>query len=156
MPRRKRSTEAEVAARVEEVLHCRLNGAEFHDLQALAREKDWNVGDRQLWRYVEAADKLIEEWFEKDRGKLFRRHVFQRRALYARALQDGDYRTGLAILKDEAAFHGLYPAQKLEMTGKDGGALVVRFEDLSDEDLLRIASTGGAGAAEAPGSTPEA
>jgi hypothetical protein len=151
-----KASKAAIAVRVDEVLHCRLNGAEFHDLQAVAREKQWNVSDRQLWRYVEAADRLIEEQFEEDRGKLFRRHVFQRRALYARALQDGDYRTGLAILRDEAALHGLYAAQRLEMTGKDGGALVVRFEDLSDEDLLRIAGTGSPPAAEAPAGPSEA
>jgi hypothetical protein len=122
-----RATNAELATRVEEVLHARLNGAEFHDLQALAREKGWGgadgLSDRQLWRYVKAADRLIEERFEKDREKLFRRHVFQRRALYARTLQDGDYRTGLAILKDEADLHGLYPPKRTELTGKDGGPL---------------------------------
>jgi hypothetical protein len=121
--RRKRATEAEIALRVEEVLHARLNGAEAHDLRALAREKGWNVSDRQLWRYVTAADRLIAKHFEKDRDRLFRRHVFQRRALYARVLQDGDYRTGLAILKDEAELHGLYPAKRTELSGPHGGPL---------------------------------
>jgi hypothetical protein len=119
----KRATKAELAARVEEILHARLNGAEFHDLQALAAEKQWNVSASQLWRYVQAADQRIEETFEPDRAKLFRRHVFQRRALYARALQDGDYRTSLAILKDEAELHGLYAAKRHEVTGRDGGPL---------------------------------
>jgi hypothetical protein len=117
----KRATKAEVSARVEEVLHARLNGAEFHDLQALAVEKEWKVSDSQMWRYVQAADKLIEQRFEQDRDRLFRRHVFQRRALYARALQDGDYRTGLAILKDEADLHGLYAPKRHELTGRNAG-----------------------------------
>src|SRR3954454_11480397 len=92
-PMRARANSTEIAARVEEVLHCRLNGAEFHDLRAYAAEKGWGVSDRQLWRYVAASDALIERSFEADRGKLLRRHAMQRRALYARALQDGDYRT---------------------------------------------------------------
>jgi hypothetical protein len=139
----KRATRAEVAARVEEVLHARLNGAEAHDLRALAREKEWNVSDRQLWRYVEAADRLIEEHFEKDRDRLFRRHVFQRRALYARVLQDGDYRTALAILKDEGELLNLYPAKRTEVTGRDGGPLQTvnaTVEMTEDERAAAIAA----------------
>jgi hypothetical protein len=130
----KRATQAEVAARVEEVLYCRLNGAEFHDLQAHAREKGWTVSDRQLWRYVEAADQLLGERFETDRERLFRRHVCQRRALYARALQDGDYRTALVILRDEAQLHGLYAASKVQMTGAEGGPLAVKLEPMPDDE----------------------
>jgi hypothetical protein len=152
----KRATEAEVAQRVEEVLHARLNGAELHDLQAIAREKGWGVSDRQLWRYVTAADRLIEKRFEKDRDRLFRRHVFQRRALYARVLQDGDYRTGLAILKDEAELHGLYPAKRTELSGPQGGPLqtVNATVEMTDDEraaaiaaLLARVGTGHAGQA---------
>jgi uncharacterized Zn finger protein len=127
----KRATKAEVAARVEEVLHARLNGAEFHDLQALAVEKEWQVSDSQLWRYVQAADQRIEKTFEPDRQKIFRRHVLQRRALYARALQDGDYRTALAVLRDEAELHGLY-TRKVELSGAGGGP--IKVEAMTDEE----------------------
>jgi hypothetical protein len=127
----KRASDAEVAARVEEVLHCRLNGAEFHDLQAHAREKGWQVSERQLWRYVAAADELVERTFEPDRQKVFRRHILQRRALYARALQDGDYRTALAVLRDEAELHGLY-TRKVELSGAGGGP--IKVETMTDEE----------------------
>jgi hypothetical protein len=142
-PKKKRATEAEVAARVEEVLHARLNGGELHDLRSIGREKGWAVSDRQLWRYVEAADRLIAERFEKDRDRLFRRHVFQRRALYARVLQDGDHRTGLAILKDEAELHGLYPAKRTELSGPHGGpvqTVSATVEMTDDERAAAIAA----------------
>jgi hypothetical protein len=115
--RKKGSTDTVIAARVEEVLQLRLNGAEFYDLKAHAKEQGWDVTDRTLWRYSAAADDLLAESLEKDREKLLRRHLAQRRSLYARALQDGDYRTGLAILRDEADLHGLYPAKKVQMSG---------------------------------------
>ena len=167
--KRARATSAAVAARVEEVLHCRLNGAEFHDLRAYAAEKGWGVSDRQLWRYVAASDELIERSFEADRGKLLRRHAMQRRALYARALQDGDYRTALAVAKDEAELHGLYPGRKVQLAGSKDEPLTLNVEPMSEDERVaavqRIirryglppggaggpaADRGGAGAADGP------
>src|ERR1700694_804357 len=89
--KRPRASDAEFVKRVEDVLQRRLDGAEFLDLQQYARDQAWNVSDRQLWRYVAQADALIEKTFEADRGKLFRRHILQRRALYARAVRGADY-----------------------------------------------------------------
>jgi hypothetical protein len=127
--KRPRATDAEMAKRVDEVLHCRLNGAEFHDLQSYAKEQGWGVSDRQLWRYVAQADALMQKTFDADRDKQFRRHVFQRRALYARAVQDGDYRTALAVARDEAQLLGLYPASKHVLTGEGGGPVRFCLED---------------------------
>jgi hypothetical protein len=110
--------------RVAEILNLRLNGAEFHDLRAHADEAGWKnslgepLSDRTLWRYSEAAEALAEKHFSADRDRLFRRHVLQRRALYARAMADGDYRTALAVAKDEAELQGLYAPKKMELTGK--------------------------------------
>ena len=110
----------ETARRVDEVLNARLNGAEFHDLKAYAAEKGWNVCDRMIWNYIARSDKILEEGFEKSRKKLLRRHIAQRRALYMRALEDGDTRTALAILGDEAQLQSLYPPKRTELTGKGG------------------------------------
>jgi hypothetical protein len=123
--KRPRASDAEVAHRVEDVLRLRLDGAEFLDLQAYARDHGWDVSERQLWRYVAQADALMEKALDADRDKLFRRHVHQRRALYARAVKDGDYRAALAIARDEAQLQGLYPASRHTLTGEGGGP--VRF-----------------------------
>jgi hypothetical protein len=61
--KRTRASSTEIAGRVEEVLQARLNGAEFHDLENLARERKWEVSTRTVWRYVEAADRRIEKRF---------------------------------------------------------------------------------------------
>lgn len=108
--KKRRPSKAELAQRVDEVLNMRLSGAEFYDLKAHATEKEWDVSDRQLWRYVAKSDALLAQSLERDRRKLLGRHLAQRRSLFARALNDGDLRTALAIAKDEAELQGLYHA----------------------------------------------
>lgn len=115
-----RANSAELSARIETVLFARLHGAELYDLVALAAEKKWRVSTRTLQRYSAAADRRIERSLEKDRGRLLRRHLAQRRSLFARAINDGDLRTALAIAQDEAELEGLYPKKGLELSGVVG------------------------------------
>src|SRR5215813_12036155 len=107
-----KSTKAEVLKRVEEVFKLRLGGAEFADIRdyAAAQEQAWGVSDTQLWRYIAAADKLVKERFDAKAEHLLARHLLQRRTLYAHAMGAGDFRTALAVLKDEADLEGLYTA----------------------------------------------
>jgi hypothetical protein len=122
-----KSSKVEVLKRVEEVFKLRLGGAEFADIReyALAPEQAWGVSDGQLWRYIQAADKLIRERFDARAEHLLNRHLLQRRTLYAHAMGAGDFRTALAVLQDEAKLEGLYPATRTELTGKDGGTVVL-------------------------------
>jgi hypothetical protein len=118
----KRSTKAETMQRVHAVLKIVLFGAEFHDLRDFADKEGWNVSDSTLRRYQTAALELCREQQEQNRERLLARHLMQRRALYARAMESGDWRTALAIATDEAALLGLYPTGKarIELTGEDG------------------------------------
>jgi hypothetical protein len=131
-----KSTKATVQQRVAEVLVIRLQGAELYDIRRYAAEQTppWNVSDRQLERYAAAADALLAQTLEKDRDKLLNRHHAARRALLARALQLGDVRTALAVLRDEAELLDLYPAKRHQLTGKDGGPLAVNVESMTDEE----------------------
>jgi hypothetical protein len=133
-----KSTQATVQRRVSEVLTIRLQGAEFHDIVQYAAEKKWRVGERQLWNYIRQADELLAQNLEKDREKLFNRHVASRQMLLARALQVSDLRTALAILKDKAELEGLYPPKRTELTGKDGDAM--QLEVWNDDDLSEAAA----------------
>ena len=105
-----KSDQATVRQRVEEILQLRQLGAEFVDIRQHASQSNppWNVSDRQLWRYIEASDALLERTLEKDRKKLLNRHISARRALYARAMSTSDHKTALAVLKDEADLLHLY------------------------------------------------
>jgi hypothetical protein len=119
--RKPKQTKAVVVRRVEEVLRIILDGAEFWDVREYAREMEaqegsaWHLADGekplsdgQLRRYVTRAHKLIAESNRASRGKLLRRHLAQRRNLYAKAVSQGDVKAALAVLKDEADLLGLY------------------------------------------------
>jgi hypothetical protein len=57
------------------------------------------------------------------RDQLIRRHLAQRRNLYAKAVLAGDLRTALACVQDEAKLEGLYPSERKP----DDGRGVVAF-----------------------------
>jgi hypothetical protein len=120
-----KATKAQVQMRVEEVLTIRLDGAEFWHVREYAREKEkkegsaWHLAegqnplsDGQLWRYIGKADKMIAESCRASRKKLLRRHLAQRRNLYGKAVNQGDLRTALAVVKDEAELLNLYPTKE--------------------------------------------
>jgi hypothetical protein len=111
--------------RVEEILRIRLDGAEWWDCCEFVREKEqeegsaWHLADgdkplseASLRRYLTKADQLIAESCRASRKKVLRRHLAQRRNLYAKAVSAGDYRTALAASKDEAELLGLYDRLK--------------------------------------------
>src|SRR5262245_54986585 len=101
-----KATKAVIATRVEDVLRLRLCGAEWKDIRQYAvgdlnddpPREPWYVSDRQLKRYIASADTLLTRRIERDRDKLFARHMGQRKMLFARALETGDYRTAGAML----------------------------------------------------------
>jgi hypothetical protein len=117
-----KSNQAEVAQRVEEVFKLRLGGAEFADIRqfASAPEQQWDVSDRQLWRYIQAADRLVQKRFDAKAEHLLARHLLQRRQLYAHAMGAGDFGTALRVLQDEAKLEGLYPPTKIAPTNPAG------------------------------------
>jgi hypothetical protein len=158
-----KASKATVQARVEEVLRIRLDGAEFWDVREYAREKEQEPGtawtlpeggkplsDGQLWRYIARADRLMAESCRASRKKLLRRHQTQRRNLYAKAVSAGDYRTALAVLRDEAELQGLYPPRKVAPTNPEGdkpyeGSLTDAERAAALQALYARLGTGGGG-----------
>lgn len=111
-PKKKKSEEATVAARVEEVLRIRLDGAQFHDVLQYASEKRWGLTDRQVRTYMRRADDLLVERREKSRKRLLAQHLARRETLYARCVNAADYRSALAMLDSSARMQGLFPDPK--------------------------------------------
>jgi hypothetical protein len=133
MPR-KRTKEGPVRAkasvvlterRVGELLRIRLDGAERWDVVDFIRAKEaepgslWEVSrgrtplsEAMIWKLLQRADEAIVQSCDNSRKRLRRRHLAQRRNLYAKALLAGDTRTALACVEDEAKLLGLYPATK--------------------------------------------
>lgn len=137
-------TKAAIAQRIEEVLRIRLDGAEFWDVREYAREMEakegsaWHLGDGdkplsdgQLRRYLFRVDQMIAESCRASRKKLLRRHLAQRRNLYAKAISQGDVRAALAVLSDEAKLLGLYAPVKVAPTNPEGDQ---SYEPLSDTE----------------------
>jgi hypothetical protein len=135
-------TKAQVELRTLEILRIRLDGAEIWDVREYVREKEQEQGsvwelppdakpmsDSQLWRYLARADKLIAESCRASRKKLFRRHLTQRRNLYAKALSQGDVRAALACVADEAKLLGLYASVKIAPTNPKGDQAYVPLTD---------------------------
>jgi hypothetical protein len=131
-----KSDKTTLQKRIEEVLSLRLLGAEFVDVRQHASQAGWGVSDRQLYRYIAEGDKVLARTLERDREKLFNRHVAQRRALYARAMAVSDYRTALAVLRDDAELHNLYPPKGVAVAGEGGGPIVLRIV----EEIVRKAA----------------
>jgi hypothetical protein len=158
-----KATRAVIAQRVEAVFQLRLGGAEFHDIVEYANatqgedgnpKEPWGVKETQLRNYIKKADRLCKERLDAKADHLLARHLLQRRRLYAHAMEMGDYKTALAVLKDEAELEGLYPAKKAEVTGANGGP-VATCRIITDEErnlallaiLARLGEGGGRPAA---------
>jgi hypothetical protein len=131
-----KSAKATILQRVEAVLSLRLLGAELPDIRQFASQQapPWDVSDRQLWRYIEGADKRLAETLDKDRERCLNRHLAQRRALYSRCMAVSDYANARAILKDEAELLGLYPPKRTELTGANGGPVQTATVELSEDE----------------------
>jgi hypothetical protein len=131
-----KADKALAARRTEDILRIRLDGAEFWNVREYMREKEKEDGsawflaegetplsDSQIRRYQTQADKLMTASHERSRNKLFRRHLAQRRSLYARAVTTGEIRTALACLRDEAEMLGLYSPRPRTTAGEGGGEI---------------------------------
>lgn len=132
----------EVAARVAEVLRIRLDGAAFHDVVEYAREKGWSVSERQVGRYIAAADALLVERMERGRTRLLARHLAQREALFARAVNSADFRTALAVADSSAKLQGLFAdARELRELARLAAAQGERIRELEGrlDDARRAA-----------------
>jgi hypothetical protein len=147
-----KATRAVFRQRAEAVMKLRLLGAEFHDVRQYAQEDDPESGrpwlgengkvisERQLWRYCRAADKLLDKTLEKNKQNLLNRHIGMRRALYARAMESGDWRAALAVADSEARLLALFP----DRPAREAAAVQVNvwapaLERLTDEELHHMA-----------------
>jgi len=124
-PPKVKADTAEAAKRVEEILRIRLDGAQFHDVVQFSADSGWGIEERQIRKYIARADELLVERLEKKRKPVIARHIAQRQALFARAVNAADLRTALAILDSECKLRGLFP----EAGMKDLLKLVASQED---------------------------
>lgn len=120
--------------RINEVLEMRLAGAQFHDIVAHAQEQGWEATDAEIRSYIDAGSAAIADQMETTRDGIIARHLAQRKRIYAKAVQGGDYRVALSILQDEANLLGLYPKK-----GKsDGGGKQTTVAILIEQQRTQV------------------
>lgn len=143
---------ATVAERVTEIHRIRLDGAAFHQCVEYAKEKGWNVSERQVGRYIRQADDLNAERQDKGRKRILARHIAQRENLFARCINAADFRTALAVLTDLAKLKGLYA------TGSDVKELVklATAQGMRIEELEKRLHAAGLSSPPAEGTNPPA
>lgn len=121
-----RASKALVKLRIVEILRIRNDGAAFWDVREYVRDEETKPGslwelkgdatplsDGQIRRYIQWADRAIALDCRASRKQLMRRHVAQRRNLFARALSAGDYRAALACADSEAKLLGIGQAEEV-------------------------------------------
>ncbi len=96
--------------RVEKIIAIRIDGAQLHDIRPFASQQDppWDVTDRQLKRYMEAADKIIRKRIDRRRSSVIALHLTARRSLYARCMNAAQFGEALRALDSEAKLRGLF------------------------------------------------
>lgn len=106
----KRSTNAVVSQRVEQVLQLRIAGGTLPDIRDFAARQSppWGVSDSMLKKYIQQANDLLKERAERSAVRSHRMHVARREFLYGFALKANDIRAALAALQDMAKLEGHY------------------------------------------------
>jgi hypothetical protein len=163
--RAKQPDKALMRRRVEEIVRIRLDGAEWWDCCEYVREKEreegsaWHLAEGQkplsdasLRRYLSKADRAIAESCRASRKILLRRHLAQRRSLFAKAVSQGDVRTALACLDSEAKLRGLFEldfARQLEEMQKQ--LEEIKANGTGNAQATGPAHAGGTAAPDEPG-----
>ena len=122
-----KATKAVVTRRIEEVFASCWTADPLGHMRICARKRGRTgrrrevpqggkpLSDSQIRRYVAKANDLIAASGRAHRKKLFRRHLAQRRNLYAKAVSQGDIRAALACLDSEAKLCGLFEDEIMRM-----------------------------------------
>jgi hypothetical protein len=107
MPREKKADQALVQSRVDEILRIRLDGASRTDILQYVAEKRWEISERQVDNYIQKTTEILRAQAKGARKGLLALHIGRREALYARAVNAGDYGRALAVLESLAKLQGL-------------------------------------------------
>lgn len=104
----KKSTAATVEMRTAKVAELLVNGWSRARICEYARETaHWNVGDAQVDRYVAKARERIQADCSCDRKASYALAEARLEALYGKAVESGDLRLALSIVKEQRALQGL-------------------------------------------------
>jgi len=96
-----RATKAVVARRVNVVYRLLLSGFSMQEiLQYAAERTDWDVGERQVFKYLARARQLLEAESKTERAEERGKAIARLNNLYGKALNANDLRQALAVQKE--------------------------------------------------------
>ena len=148
MAKNQRASKMEIMRRISRARMSLLSGIPSERLVQIM-STEYEVTTRQARRYVRWAREEIQEILEQTATEHLAEHIALRRDVRFRAYQKDDFRMALESAKDEAKLLGLYPANRTEITGADGGDVrITSAKALTDEELaaaiaVELASRGG-------------
>lgn len=111
----KKSTEAQVALRVSEIVDILIKGGNRQDILQYAATS-WGIKERQTDTYISRAWELIEETTEKNRDRSINLAIKRYEDLYRRSHKVQDYRECRQIINDQVKLLGLAEPDKIEHT----------------------------------------
>ena len=139
-----RTPAKELEFRIDQVEQLLLLGTQRKQAIALVAEK-FAVSKRTALRYV---NRVYDRWrssaeFEDTRTRQERREEqrLRLRKVLAKAWQSENFRAILRVEELLARIDGTFAADRVELSGKDGGS--IDFRSASDEDIQRILTDAG-------------
>ena len=109
-----KSTRVEVDERVNIVFNLILSGITRRGICQYAA-KNWDLSERQTDRYIQEANDEFRHIASRDRELTFGKATARLEHLYARAIQNREYRQALAVEREIIALYGLHDIEIEEM-----------------------------------------
>lgn len=130
----RKSTNAELNKRVSLIYKLLLKGLDRADvLQYVAEKTDWRSSERMIDEYIARATVEITARAAINRDEEYGKALARIEDLYKSCMSIQDYKAALSVLKEGNELRDLYPAKKLELSGADGGAIILGFVDNSHD-----------------------
>lgn len=113
----KKSTKAEIDARVSKVFELLLSGARRKDILQYAA-KNWNAASRSVDTYIARATDAILDYNETDREHHRAKSLARLEMLIAKNLQIQDFKAALQVVKEINTVTGTYAPKETCRTRK--------------------------------------
>jgi len=131
-----KTTKVARAMRVDIIYEMILQDKTYRQM-VLYGSKEWGVSSRTISKYVVSAKKIIGAESAKHNETVLTELVARYRFYRAKAVDNDDLRLALEISKEESKLLGLYPSEKLQLSGDPDNPIHTKSEhgSLTDREL---------------------
>jgi hypothetical protein len=124
MAKKKKSTNAEILQRVNDVYIFMLKGASRQEIIQYSSD-EWDVTERTADEYIRKARKHFDTRLQMQRDTELGQAVTRYDMIFQKALKGQDYKTAIQAQARIDKIRGLEIIRQ-EVTGKDGGAIILK------------------------------